>query len=318
MIDAIGGYFSLELNKKLPYHKGKKLLSLNTARNCLEYILEAKDYKLVHIPYFTCEVILEPLKKLNIDYKFYSIDEKLEPIFDFHSLVESEAFLYTNYFGIKDSYINKLSTFGINLIIDNAQSFFSLPINGIDTFYSARKFVGVSDGAYLFTDKHIKRKLEQDQTFNRMEHLLKRLDTSAEEGYATFSENDQSLVGQPIKIMSKLTESILNSVDFEFVKSRRLANFRFLHNNLKQSNQLIFNWKENQIPMVYPYWTKDLTVKKRLQKQRIYCATYWPNIKECCNPESLEYRLMDEVVYLPIDQRYGKVEMQLIINIIQS
>lgn len=318
MVDAIGGYFSLELNEKQSYHKGKKLISLNTARNCLEYILEANDFKLVYIPYFTCEVILEPFKKLNIDYKFYSIDKKLEPFFNFDSLGEGEAFLYTNYFGIKDSYINKLSTLGINLIIDNAQSYFSLPINGIDTFYSARKFVGVSDGAYLFTDKHIKRKLEKDKSFVRMDHLLKRIDIGAEQGYASFSENDQNLMRQPIKRMSKLTERILNSVNYEDVKSKRLENFRFLHQYLKKSNKFIFDLNINQIPMVYPYWTKDLTLKKRLHESRIYCATYWPNIQKWCKPESLEYRLMDEVVYLPIDQRYGKVEMQLIINVIQS
>ena len=303
--DAIGGYFSLELQKKQPYHGEENFVSLNTARNCLEYLLEANDYKLVYIPYFTCDVILEPFKKLNIDFKFYSIDNNLEPIFDFNSLGKAEAFLYTNYFGIKDNYVNKLSSYGINLIIDNAQSFFSKPFKRVDTFYSARKFLGVSDGAYLFTDKRLNLELKQDQSYNRMKHLLKRIDASAEEGYAAFSENDRSLVGQPIKKMSKLTELILNSVNYETVKSKRLANFRFLHDNLKNSNQLAFDLSENQIPMVYPYWTNDLTLKKRLQENRIFSATYWPNVKEWCNPETLEYRLMDEVVYLAIDQRYN-------------
>lgn len=302
---AIGGYFSLELGEKQPYHKGEFFLLLNTARNCLEYILDANDYNLVHIPYFTCEVILEPFKKLNIEFKFYSIDENLEPIFDFDSLGEKDAFLYTNYFGIKDIYIHKLSSLRINLIIDNSQSFFSKAIKGTNTFYSARKFVGVADGAYLYTEKHMNRPLMQDHSFNRMEHLLKRIDTSAEAGYAAFSENDQSLIGQPIKKMSKLTERILKSVDYEVVKSTRLANFQYYHDNLKKLNQLVFDWNENQIPMVYPYWTKDLTLKKRLLENRIYCPTYWPNIKEWCNPKSLEYRLMDEVIYLPIDQRYN-------------
>lgn len=302
---AIGGYFSLELEEKQPYHKGENFLLLNTARNCLEYILEANDYNLVHIPYFTCEVILEPFIKLNIKFKFYSIDENLEPIFDFNSLSEKDAFLYTNYFGIKDMYIERLSKLRINLIVDNAQSFFSKAIKGIHTFYSARKFLGVADGAYLYTEKHLNRTLVQDYSFSRMEHLLKRIDESAEGGYASFSENDKSLIGQPIKKMSKLTERILKSVDYEVVKSARLENFRFLHVNLRKSNQLVFDLNENMIPMVYPYWTKDLTLKNRLLKKRIYCATYWPNLKEWCNPKSLEYRLMDEVVYLPMDQRYN-------------
>lgn len=314
MKDAIGGYFSLELKDMQPFHKAENSLALNTGRNCLEYLLEVNDYKLVYIPYFTCDVILEPFKKLSIDYKFYSIDEKLEPIFDFDSLEENEAFLYTNYFGIKDNYVNKLSSYGINLIIDNAQSFFSQPVKGVDTFYSVRKFVGVSDGAYLYTNKYLDRDLKQDQSFNRMEHLLKRIDTSAEEGYTAFSENDRSLMGQPIKRISKLTEFILKSVDYETVKLKRLVNFRFLHDILKNSNQLVFDLNDNQVPLAYPYWTKDLALKKRLQEQRIYCATYWPNVKEWCNPKSLEYRLMDEVVYLPIDQRYNIDTMKEILK----
>ena len=316
MTDAIGGYFSLELNKGKPFHNGENCLSLNTARNCLEYILLTKDYKVVYIPYFTCEVILEPFQKLNICFKFYSIDDNLEPIFDFNSLGENEAFLYTNYFGIKDNYVNKLSGYGINLIIDNAQSFFSWPVRGVDTFYSARKFIGVSDGAYLFTNKLINSELKEDRSFNRMKHLLKRIDTSAEEGYSEFLENDQSLVGQTIKKMSKLTERILNSVDYDGIKKARLTNFRFLHENLENANQLVFNLSENQVPMVYPYWTKDLTLKKRLQEYRIYCATYWPNIKEWCNPKSLEYRLMDELVYLPIDQRYNQEDILKVLQLI--
>ena len=63
---AIGGYFELELPKGEEYHKSA--LSLNSARNCFEYILRVRKYKKVYLPYYTCEVILEPLKKLNIQY----------------------------------------------------------------------------------------------------------------------------------------------------------------------------------------------------------------------------------------------------------
>lgn len=42
-MDAIGGYFELELRKGEHYHKDA--LRLNTARNCFEYILLARKYK---------------------------------------------------------------------------------------------------------------------------------------------------------------------------------------------------------------------------------------------------------------------------------
>ena len=97
-MDAIGGYFELELRKGEHYHKNA--LRLNTARNCFEYILLARKYKKVYIPYYTCEVMLQPLHKYHIGYEFYSIDMNLEPQ-DLISLNDNEAFLYTNYFGLK-------------------------------------------------------------------------------------------------------------------------------------------------------------------------------------------------------------------------
>ena len=138
MDKAIGGYFGLELRHGEHYHKDA--IRLNTARNCFEYVLRSRQYTKVYIPYYTCEVMLEPLNKLGVQYEFYSINEKLEPAL-LPNLKENEAFLYTNYYDLKQDCVLKLANcFGNRLIIDNAQAFFAKPIQGIDTFYSARKF----------------------------------------------------------------------------------------------------------------------------------------------------------------------------------
>ena len=76
-MNAIGGYFELELRKGEHYHKNA--IRLNTARNCFEYVLRSRSYDKVYIPYYTCEVMLEPIQKLGIDYEFYHINELLEP-----------------------------------------------------------------------------------------------------------------------------------------------------------------------------------------------------------------------------------------------
>ena len=114
---AIGGYYSLELPKHKEYHTDA--IKLNTGRNCLEYILRVRHYKKVYIPYYTCSVLLEPFKKLGINYSFYNIDNNLEIDNDITTRDE-EALLYVNYFGLKDTYIKYLSEqYGQNLIIDN-------------------------------------------------------------------------------------------------------------------------------------------------------------------------------------------------------
>jgi hypothetical protein len=40
----------------------------------------------VFIPYFTCDVILEPFNKLAVDYEFYSTDMHYPHVFDFDGI----------------------------------------------------------------------------------------------------------------------------------------------------------------------------------------------------------------------------------------
>ena len=70
---TLGGYFELELRKGDHYHK--TAIKLNTGRNAFEYLLRAKQYQKVYMPYFTCDVMLEPIKKLQ------STHEKTNPLY---------------------------------------------------------------------------------------------------------------------------------------------------------------------------------------------------------------------------------------------
>ena len=123
MHQPIGGYFSLELPIHEEYHKDA--IRLNTGRNCLEYILRARKYSKVYIPYYTCDVILEPFHKLDVNYEFYHINQDFE-IADDIQLKTGEALLYTNYYGLKQRYVEYLAEqYGQQLIVDNTQAFYA-------------------------------------------------------------------------------------------------------------------------------------------------------------------------------------------------
>lgn len=310
MIDAIGGYPELELRKGEHYHKDA--LRLNTARNCFEYVLRARGYNKVYIPYYTCEVMLEPLKKCNIEYEFYHINELLEPIKLVH-LQPSEAFLYTNYYGLKQSCIEQLAqTYGKQLIVDNAQAFFAAPIDGIDTFYSARKFFGVADGAYLYTKQLLDIELEQDLSFERMSHLLIRADIGAEAGYTDFRKNEDALCGEPIKKMSRLTEKILCSINYEACKQVRKRNYLAYESALKDKNIMSLQIEQDATPMAYPYVTGNHIIRKQLLEKRIFIATYWPNIFDWTQSGDFENHIANTLLPLPIN--INQEQVKLIIN----
>lgn len=312
----IGGYFSLELSKGEPFHPNA--VALNTGRNSFEYVLRCRNYSKVYIPYYTCGVLLEPLRKLSVPYDFYHINKQLE-LSNVVSLENDEALLYINYFGLKNKYVEHLAClYGKQLIIDNTQAFFAQPVEGIDTFYTCRKFFGVPDGAYLYTDAKGDFDIERDVSFDRMSFLLKRLDLGAEAGYADFREQSARLEGQPIKLMSCLTSQMMCGIDYQSVCQIRRTNYRYLHHHLAASNLLPLEFDENAVPLVYPYLTNDKTLKQKLIAKKIYVATYWPNVSEWCKPEDWEYVLTAQTAFIPIDQRYGLDDMRRIIELIMT
>lgn len=301
-MDAIGGYFELELRHGEHYHKDA--IRLNTARNCFEYVLIARKYRKVYIPYYTCEVMLQPLRRQHVEYAFYSIDWNLEPTGTFR-LEDGEAFLYTNYFGLKQDCVERLAkVYGSRLIVDNAQAFYAPRIEGIDTFYSPRKFFGVPDGGYLYTDCRLEVELPQDTSYERMAHLLIRADKDAEAGYSAFRENEDKLDNAPVMRMSKLTEKLLMSIDYYTIAQTRKKNYQYLDSFLKDKNKFPIKADTEDTPMAYPFLSDANGVKKRLIHHRIYIPAYWPNIPNWCEKSSIELILADNILAFPIDQRY--------------
>ena len=106
-MEEIGGYFHLELNRICNFsHYGGILL--NSGRCSFEYILMQLSVKKIFLPFYTCEVVLEPILRRGIKYEFYGIDSNLE-IQDCLKLGDGDYVLYTNYFGIKDYYVKQLA-----------------------------------------------------------------------------------------------------------------------------------------------------------------------------------------------------------------
>lgn len=322
MMEAIGGYFELAdcVEEQSVHQEG---VLLNTGRNALEYILRIIGaVKCVYLPCYTCNAVLEPLKKLNIPWIFYRINSSFE-IDDKIRLQDGEYIIANNYFGIKDAYIGMLAEQdGEHLIVDCAQALFATPIPGIKAFYSTRKFVGVADGGIAYLGDSYEKSFELydvECTEDHDNHLVKRKQFGAEAGFADFQENEKKLKGQPIRWMSDKTKQILTHIDYEKVVARRRENFKYLHEALGEMNGLDLPESDSfACPMVYPFFTNDKTIKQRLINERIYVATYWPNVFEWCKPEDWEYQVAEKAVFLPIDQRYDVNDMRRIITTINN
>lgn len=315
----IGGYFELELmdSETFPY-SGRVLV--NSGCNAIEYILKSLDVvKCVWIPYFICDSVLKSFSRTGISYRFYHINERLE-LSEKISLGNDEYLLFTNYYGIKDKYIQELVVkYKGHLIVDNAQAFFAEPIEGVPTVYSPRKFFGVPDGGIVCgIVQGTTQIMEIETSFDKCSHLLKRYDLGASAAYNDFKENDVAVASSELKQMSNLTYSLLRSIDYEKVKMIRQQNFETLDKALEMYNQLsIVIQEKHEAPLVYPYKIPNGNeLKSYLIQNKIFCATYWPNVRDWCKPTDIEYQLMENVVCLPIDQRYGDEDMNRIVKLI--
>lgn len=333
MEKEIGGYFELDLSKvssnSLEEYTLRNLWNidspshnffcLNTGRNSIELVLRSiPKISCLYIPYFTCSSVLEPLDKLNLPYRFYSINFNLE-MEEHFSLKENEYILYTNYFGIKDEYVERLHCkYGDSLIVDNAQALYANPVGKCT--YSPRKYVGLPDGGFAFcNDPSSNICFDKSHSYDLCSHLLKRIDCGAGAGYADFKDNSKKLSGLPILGMSNLTARIFQSIDLKEVQDKRRKNFEYLHHELKLTNQLsIPSFDSFACPMVYPYYIESDSLRTELIKNKVFVATYWPNVLNWCKEDTVEHRLAKYILPLPIDQRYSIEDMDFIINIIKE
>lgn len=302
----IGGYIELD------QYRGNMLyedaLKLNCGRNALEYLIRTKNIKKMYIPKFMCNSNDEVLKKMNIECYYFSIDTCFKPLIKKR---EDDEWLYlVNYYGqLSNEYIKSL---GKNIIVDNAQAYFQEPIKGYDTVYACRKFFGVPDGAIVYTDGLLNG-LERDESYKRMNFLLGRYERTASEFYNEYVENNESFFGEELKLMSKLTENLLHALDYDFIKEKRTENFLFLQKSFEKINKLHLVLPQGAF--MYPlYIDNGAEIRKKLQKKNIFIPTLWPDVFNICDEKELEYDLANNILPIPVDQRYGISEMKYIVE----
>lgn len=309
----IGGYIELDTYRLPMLHENA--IKLNCGRNALAYLIESKNIKKAYIPKFNCDCITDLCKRMNIDFDTYSIDKSFRPIFN-KELNAGECFYLINYYGqISNTEIEVYKGKYKNIIVDNAQAYFQMPVEGIDTLYTCRKFFGVSDGAILYTDKKLNRKLDIDESFNRMRFVLGRFERSASEFYIESSENNDLFDNESIKYMSKLTQNLLHGIDYGYVGKKRTTNFEYLDKIFKDKNQLQLCTPNGAF--MYPLLVSNgAEIRKELQQKKIYIPVLWPNVLNECSEESIEYNFAKNILPLPCDQRYSEEEMEYMSKLI--
>lgn len=314
IMKEIGGYIELEQNNLPMLHD--KAIRLNCGRNCLAYIIRAKKIKKILLPKFCCYSIREICKREKVEIRYYSINEFFLPQ---NIYLDRNEWLYLiNYYGqLTSEQIKSYSNQYKYIIVDQAQAYFQKPVKNVDTIYTCRKFFGVPDGAFLYTNSVIKEAFPLDESYKRMEFLMGRFERNASEFYEKYILNDKIFDNIPIKQMSKLTKNLLCGIDYDKIRDKRSDNFFYLHERLKRINKLELRVPDG--PFMYPlYICNGIKIREKLKKNKIYIPLLWPNILEECIQNELEYDMASNILPLPVDQRYSYTEMDIIITYIEQ
>lgn len=306
----IGGYIEIEQNRGPLLHD--KAIALNSGRSCLAYLIRAKQIKRIALPYFLCDSVINICKKEGADISFYHIDRNFLPI-DLR-IRDGEWLYLVNYYGqLLNEQIEGYAKRYPNIIVDYAQAYFQTPLEGVDSIYTCRKFFGVADGGFLYTNTLLHETIAQDESFERMRFLLGRYERTANEFYSEYSANNHIFSEEPTKRMSKLTDNLLRGIDYDFVKKRRTENFEYLQDALCTKNGL--DIKLALGAYMYPFYTESGSkARKQLQAERIYIPTLWPNVKKVCPDSSREYQMAENILPLPVDQRYTLEDMKYLLE----
>ena len=263
---------------------------LNSARNCLKYILRAYKIPKIHLPYYICPVVRQAIREENVKMEFYHIDKFFMPKKNF---AEDEYILYPNYFGLCDEQSEILSKKNKNLILDNAHAFFA-PQKGLASFSSPRKFFNVNDGGILEINTKISENFAQDE-----DRTLEIKD------FESFCKNELSIDDNPIKFMSEKTKNSLKNINFDEKISKIRKIFSKIDQKLKKTNILNLHLLKNSTPMCYPFLTEDFEeeekIAKMLKKEGIYLIKYGSNL-----PETYPEFEFTKILMIPLIEKTSK------------
>lgn len=320
MIEAMGGYFELELSG------GKQLYpearGYNSARSAFKSLLLQTGVTRVYLPYYICDVMQEVLHDTPITVMRYALSASLE-ILEPPTLSTGEALLYVDYFGLKTAYVQAelAPHYGARLIVDNSQALFSSPLAGVATLYSPRKFVGVADGGWL-ANGPAPGELPPSSSRQRFAALLGRLEEQPHAHYDAFQRAEHALRQEGIKAMSRSTARVLDSIDYPQVARRRIDNLGYLRSHLDRHNR--FNqWPQTPVAaLCYPLMVDSAETAQRLRKhllaQHIYVPRYWHEIDVAEQMPRHERDWAQCLLPLPIDQRYDASHMQRLLNFVTT
>lgn len=307
-----GGFLPLELNlggNHSYYSDYSNNLAFNTIKAAFSLLSKLLQSEEIYVPYYLCPNVIRELKKSFNKVEFYYLNDDLLPNID---NLDGKTVYLVDYFGVMDKVVQKYVNANqeTTFLIDNAHSFYNKPIirGNIFNLYSCKKFFGVPDGGYLISERRIEQMYKKTTSNQISNYLIKSLEEGTNSCYQDKKAVDE-YINNNYSGISVFSEELLSRIDYEKVKSIRRNNFNEYQKYFAEINQI--KCEKDSVPYIYPL-NMGINIKDKLIREKVYVPTLWNQCIEKQFENTLEQNLAANTLFLPLDQRYEKKDIEFI------
>jgi hypothetical protein len=278
------------------------------------------------VPSYICESVINAVGAAGYDIAWYDDRPGEEPL-DGFAPARDDIVIVVHYFGFPNALLSELlerraeTSYGI--VEDCVQAPYTqgVGVEGDYAISSLRKWWPAPDGAAVHAKQEMSFSLaETDEEFvsTRLAAKLLRGAGQCESKYLSWVEqSEKSLKPIPRKV-SWLSSQLLEAVPKVAACARRRSNWSTLSEGLEAIGglkPLFLDLPDHVVPLAFP-----ITIEGRLRdqlrdhfrKQRIFCPVHWPFMAGW--PDKSR-RLSEDILSLPIDQRYDEADMERILRV---
>lgn len=331
-------------------YKGKDTVLLSTGRAAENIVLDDVESrnpnvnKVAIVPPYTCHTVLEPFYKHGYELYTYRVSINLETsAIDLKEVIEDKKpgiVLIHRYFGFDTvvgcrDIIDEYSEKGIVFIEDGTQSLFS-NYEALNTDYytgSLRKWAGLPDGGFAVSKKTLFRAKPNEYDVELTEaklsasyeknSFIQGLEVEKQHFLNLYAEAEQILNAEhKYYKISPVSIGVFNKLDKKELIKRRRENYSCLFERIKVREwirPILGQLTEEVVPLYFPIYVEDrLAFQARLREERIYAPIVWPlpdKIPHICDEAKTLY---DNLICIPIDQRYDIDDMMRIIACVEK
>ncbi len=272
----------------------------------------------MYLPVYYCPSTTEALVRTGLRIRYYHVGENLLP----EAIPDHDgtAVLLVDYFGVLDDEIKAfaMSFQRASVLLDLAHAFFCPPLlrKNVYNVYSARKYFGVPDGAYLICEAPLGEAEPGIAAGTNAHYLLKAYEEGTNAAYVDKKWVDDQIAAVYAP-MSILARGLLCATSYESVRRKRLCNYACYDAALGGQNQLRL---ASPFPAyVYPFLCPDgKELKQTLIEARIWVPTLWKSEQLIRIGNAFERDMSEKALFLPLDQRYDSRDIEYLTGFVEE